>query len=109
MQTFISRKAQISTIIITQNAFQPSKYGKSIRRQQTYNILFHSFGDLGGISTMSRQFFPESPNLLQKCLNMLCEETDNNYEHYLLIDTHPKSPFTAKMRIRSNILCKKYP
>ena len=102
-----SRKSQISVIFITQNLYQTSRFGLSIRRNISYFTLFSTFGDYSNVKSLGRTFF--SDNTLQKSFKMLAKSNKEFYKNYLFLDCHHKSIFPHSMRLRSNIFDLKYP
>ena len=103
LMVFSGRKSNISTIILTQNIFQASKYSVSIRRQQQYHVIFDNFNDRASINNISRQFFPNRSSLLLESLEILKNEKFKPFQTYIFYDAHPMSPFNSSMRVRSNI------
>lgn len=103
LMIFSARKANLSIITISQNMFQNSKFGVTIRRQQNYHIIFNSFGDLALISNLNRIFYQSRGNILHQSFSTLANIEPNPYKQYILLDCHPKSPFPRSMKLRSNI------
>ena len=104
---FRSRKAFLSVIIITQNMFQSSKFGVTIRKNCDYFVLFGSFGDALNIRHLNQAFFDEKK--LQKAFQLLSNTSKKRYLVYILIDKHSRSPFPDTLRLRNDIFNSAYP
>ena len=102
-----SRKGNISCIFISQNLFQASRYGLTMRRNMSYFTLFRTFGDVRNIQNLGRTFFTD--NSLQQAFKMLARTNKESFKNYLFLDDHEKSVLPYEMRLRSNIFDKKYP
>ena len=78
-----------SVFFTLQNYYGSSK-SKTVIRQTTYKILFNDSSDHTLMRNISCQIAPTSPQFLTKCFHTL-ESKFENYQHYLVIDSHPKS------------------
>lgn len=109
LMIFSSRKANLSVITITQNMFQNSRYGLTIRRQMTYYIIFNSFGDTALISNLNRMFYQTKGNILHQSFSLLANYEKNPFKQYILLDCHQRSPFPRSLKLRTNIFDLKEP
>ena len=81
----------------------------TIRRQQNYHLFFCGWGDNTLISNLNKMFYSGKGNILMEAIKILSKTVKNPYDCYLLLDTHPNSPFKSSMRLRTNIFDKEYP
>jgi hypothetical protein len=90
-----SHHKNISVIIIAQNIFGQGKYSRNQSLNTQYFIIFRNLRDATQIKYLGRQLFPSSPNKLvyayEDCIK------DQSYG-YLVIDMHPSSEDTHRLR-----------
>lgn len=104
--TFSSRKSQTSTIIISQNPYQTSRYGVTLRRQQNYIVAFSSEIDKQPLLSLGRQLRPQDPYFVLHCLQELSKVEDSSSYRYVFIDCHNSSKISKALKVRSNIFDK---
>jgi len=88
----------ISVILISQNLFPPGKYGRTIRLNSTYLVIFKSVQFNSSVKTLGIQLFPNHKNFLYSAYQ---QATSKPYS-YLFVNLHPQC--NDKTRIRSGIL-----
>ena len=87
----------ISVLYLTQNLFPPGKLSRTISLNSHYFIIFKNPRDSLGIATLAKQMFP---NRTQYLMDSFHDATKEPFS-YLLIDCHPQTPET--IRLRTNI------
>ena len=95
-----SHHFNVSVFFTLQNYFGSSK-SKTVIRQTTYKILFNDPADHTLMRNISCQISPQTPQFLTNCFQTL-EQKFEHYQHYLLIDSHPKSAM-KQLTVRSKI------
>jgi len=88
----------VSVILITQNLFPPGKYGRTIRLNSTYLIIFKSLQFHSAVKTLGMQLFLSHKNYLYSAYQLA---TSKPYS-YLFVNLHPNCD--DKIRVRSGIL-----
>jgi len=88
----------VSVILITQNLFPPGKYGRTIRLNATYLVIFKSLQFNSAVKTLGQQLFPSYKNFLYSAYQ---QATVSPYT-YLFVNMHPNCE--DKIRVRSGIL-----
>lgn len=86
------RHANLSTIFVTQNFFFDSKYMRTISRNAHYITLFNNPRDMGMISCLGRQMYPDKPKFLADAFR---QATLKPYG-YLFIDCKPDAVHRVK-------------
>ena len=87
----------VSVMYLTQNLFPLGRQSQTISLNSHYMIVLKNSRDSLGISTLSRQMYPQSTILLQS----FQDATKRPYG-YLLLDLHQLTP--ENMQLRTNIL-----
>ena len=87
----------ISVLYLTQNLFPPGKLSRTISLNSHYFIVFKNPRDSLGIATLAKQMFPRRTQYLMDSFH---DATKKPFS-YLLIDCHPQTP--ESIRLRTNI------
>jgi hypothetical protein len=83
------RHANMSMIFVSQNFFFDSKYIRTVTRNAHYLVLFNNPRDVGAITTLGRQMFPDMPKFLPQAFR---QATSRPYG-YLFVDCKPDSAY----------------
>lgn len=104
LSTFLrhSHHSRISIVFTTQNAYFPSTFGVTLRRNLSEFVVFFQKGDLLGLQNLSRTMFL-SKNFLTECFHFLDMEYAGVFMHYLVIDANTQSSLPKKLQCRSMI------
>lgn len=102
--TMLSSHTNTNIILISQNYFTQGKFANSLIRNISDKILFNDRSDKMWLNTVSRRMFPASTGFLNNAMSWVVENFSEPYEHYLYIDTNPRSKLSAKFQVRTNIV-----
>lgn len=86
--TVNSSHRKISVIVLTQNLYHSSVYGKTMQLNFSYNVIFKNLRDRGQIKTFLRQAEPDSWRALWE--NVYKSVLSRPYS-YLVVDFTPKT------------------
>ncbi len=102
-----SHHCNCSVVIICQNYFYPSKFGRTFVRNCSEKVIFFDKTDAKQLSILSTQIFPSKPNFLKNCFDWIYEEHPKDYLKYILIDSSVRSHFPHNALIRTFIFPEK--
>lgn len=91
----------LSVVIIMQNYYSSSKFGRTLVKNCQYRVFFHTNLDLYETKLISKQISTYS-NFFSECYEYLKKNFPEEISYYLLVDGHMKSKMN-KMWCRSLI------
>lgn len=102
--TVLSSHTNTNIILISQNYFTQGKFANSLIRNISDKILFNDKSDRMWLNTVSRRMFPGSSGFLNNAMEWVTENFPQSWQHYLYIDSNPRSRLGVKHQVRTNII-----